>query len=174
MQEDAATTNAIATKKTDDTMRRQRMLEALQPAFDAARPSLENVATMRSSLPRLTCVVFVAFALAACATQRPGSIGAQLLRDNETGALYVRDLSPNLAAERAGMTPGDEIIMIEGHYVRELGAPRVREMLRGDVNTPVRLTVVRGEQVLRVRIVRTELREAKEDAPKPRVETMIE
>ncbi len=134
--------------------------------------------TMRSLLARSPCSMLIALVLVACgacgATERPGSIGARLSRDNETGALYVRDLFPGLAGERAGLLPGDEIIMIDGHYVREVDAPRVREMLRGQVGTAVRLTIVRGTLVVRVRLARSELREAHEEDPKPRMETLRE
>lgn len=154
------------------------MLEAEQRAVGAARTSraglLAIVAAMRSSVGRSTWFLLVVLALVACANQRPGSIGVLLTRDNETGALYVRDLSPGLAGERAGLLPGDEIIMIDGRYVRELDALRIRTMLRGDVGTAVRLTVVRGDLVLRMRVARTELREPKEDQPKPRMETVAE
>lgn len=122
---------------------------------------------------RFALVVMIVV-LGACATQRPGSIGAILSRDNDSGALYVRDLVPGLAAEKAGLEPGDEIVMIDGRYVREMQAVRVREMLRGEVGTFVRLTVVRGQLVLRVRLARSELREPKEDEPKPKVETIAE
>lgn len=82
------------------------------------------VTTMRSFLAGSLCWMVVALVLVGCgATERPGSIGARLSRDNETGALYVRDLFPGLAGERAGLEPGDEIIMIDGHYVREVDAP---------------------------------------------------
>ncbi len=136
------------------------------------------VASMFERLGRYVCIVLVTtlvmIALEACATQQPGSIGAILSRDNDTGALYVRDLVPGLAAEKAGLEPGDEIIMIEGRYVRDLEPIRVREQLRGDVGTFVRLTVVRGALVLRVRFARTELREPKEDEPQKKVETIAE
>lgn len=132
------------------------------------------VVTMRSLVACWLCVIVVALALVGCATERQGSIGAHLSRDNETGAIYVQDLFPGLAGERAGVLPGDEIIMIDGHYVRELDAPRVREMLRGQVGTAVHLTIVRGELVVRLRIGRSELREASEVQPKPRMETLKE
>ncbi len=134
--------------------------------------------TMRSFLARSPCSMLVTLVLVACGacggTERPGSIGARLSRDNETGALYVRDLFPGLAGERAGLLPGDELIMIDGHYVRDVDAPRVREMLRGQVGTAVRLTIVRGALVVRIRVARSELREAKEEEPKPRMETLRE
>lgn len=114
------------------------------------------------------------FFFVGCGAERPGSIGAHLSRDNETGSLYVQDLFPGLAGERAGLLPGDEIVMIDGHYVREFEAARIREMLRGPVGTGLRLTVVRGDLVLRVRLSRSELREAQEEKPKPRIETLKE
>lgn len=133
------------------------------------------VTTMRSFFACSFSSMLFALMLVGCgATERPGSIGARLSRDNETGALYVRDVFPGLAGERAGVLPGDEIIMIDGHYVREVDAPRVREMLRGQVGTAVRLTIVRGALVVRLRVARSELREAHEEDPKPRMETLRE
>jgi C-terminal processing protease CtpA/Prc len=130
---------------------------------------------MSSSFGRSARLVLVALVLASCATtERAGSIGAMLSRDNETGSVYVRDLFPGLAAEKAGLLPGDEIIMIDGRYVRDVDAAQVRGMLRGDVGTVVRLTVARGELVLRVRVVRSALRDPKEEEPKPRIETLAE
>lgn len=136
---------------------------------------LAIVTAMRSSSKHAVLLLLLgALALVGCAAERPGSIGAHLSRDNETGALYVRDLFPGLAGERAGLMPGDEIIMIDGNYVRELDAPRIRHMLRGQAGTAVRLTVIRGGLVVRMRVARSELREAPEEQPKPRVETMTE
>lgn len=135
---------------------------------------LAIVAAMRSYSMHAVSLLLVALGLMGCGAERPGSIGAHLSRDNDSGALYVRDLFPGLAGERAGLLPGDEIIMIDGTYVRELEAPRIREMLRGQVGTSVRLTVVRGGLVMRMRIARSELREASEEQPKPRMETMRE
>jgi len=109
-----------------------------------------------------------------CAAEKPGSIGAHLSRDNETGALYVRDLFPGLAGEKAGLLPGDEIIMIDGHYVRQMEAARIRGMLRGQVGTAVHLTVVRGELVVRMKVARSELRDVQDEQPKPRIETLKE
>jgi C-terminal processing protease CtpA/Prc len=154
------------------------MLEGEQREVGVARTSREAalamVTTMRSFFGRSACLAFAALALVACTAERAGSIGALLSRDNETGALYVRDLFPGLASERAGLLPGDEIIMIDGRYVRDMEAVRIREMLRGDVGSKVRLTAVRGELVLRVQVARTQLRDASEEKPKPRVETLAE
>jgi len=102
------------------------------------------------------CVV----AVAGCGGTT-GSIGAVLGRDNQTLALHVREAPKGMAAARAGLVPGDEIVMIEGFYVRNLTAKQIQTLLRGDPGTTVELTVLHGEAVRRVRVVRTALREKK-------------
>lgn len=99
-----------------------------------------------------------------------GSIGAMLGRDNETRALYVRDVPPGLAAAHAGLLPGDEIVMIEGVYVRDLSAKEIRNRLRGELGSTVELTVIRGREVLHVHVTRTELRE--HDIVRPKEEKL--
>jgi C-terminal processing protease CtpA/Prc len=135
---------------------------------------LDIVKRMRSASMFVLTLLFAAVANLGCALEKPGSIGAHLSRDNESGAVYVRDLFPGLAGEKAGLLPGDEIIMIDGHYVRQMNAPRIREALRGQVGTAVRLTLIRGELVLRVKVARSELRSVQDEQPKPRVETLKE
>ena len=105
-----------------------------------------------------------ALLLAACGGTT-GSIGAVLGRDNETAALHVRDVPPGLAAARAGLRPGDEIVMIEGFYVKNMSAKQIQTLLRGDPGTTVELTILRGEAVQRVKVTRTPLREKKVDKP---------
>jgi C-terminal processing protease CtpA/Prc len=99
-------------------------------------------------------------------------VGAVLGRDNESRAVHVREVPEGLGAERAGLLAGDEIVMIDGVYVRELGAKELRAHLRGNVGTTVDLTVIRGKLVRRVRLTRTELVE--KDETKPREEKLPE
>src|SRR5262249_56659743 len=80
-----------------------------------------------------------------------GSVGAVLGRDNETHALYVREAPPGLGADAAGLLPGDQVMMIEGRYVRDLSEKEIRDELRGEVGTPVLLTILRGNDVLNVK-----------------------
>ena len=75
-------------------------------------------------------------------------------------------MPPGLASDQAGLLPGDEILMIDGIYVRDLTSQAIRARLRGDVGTKVELTVVRGSEVLRVQVVRKELRERDGIAPR--------
>jgi C-terminal processing protease CtpA/Prc len=101
-----------------------------------------------------------------------GSVGAVLGRDNETRAVFVREAPPGLAAERAGLLPGDEIVMLDGHYVRGLSSRELRALLRGDVGSTVLVTLVRGKEVRRVTLTRSELRGHEET--KPREEKIAE
>ena len=114
--------------------------------------------------------LLLAFLLAACsATSHPGSIGAVLGRDNDTRALYVRDVPEGLGASLAGLVPGDEILMINGQYARDLDQKAIVGLLRGEVGTEVDLTVSRGGEIRHVRVKRTALREAE---VKPKEETI--
>ena len=118
--------------------------------------------------PRSAGRVACALAFAAIATScghRLGSVGAVLAEDHDTGALHVRDVPTGLAAAEAGLVPGDELIMIDGRYVRELDSLAVRRLLRGQPGERVVLTVVRGYEVRRVEVTRTPLRAPPESEP---------
>lgn len=94
--------------------------------------------------------------MAGCAASR-GTIGAVLGRDGD-GRLYVRDVPPGLAAESAGVEAGDEILLIDGKDARAMGPDGVHRALSGEVGEPVKLTLVRRGEVLRVTMKRTQAR----------------
>lgn len=91
-----------------------------------------------------------------CAAQR-GTIGANL-GQSEDGRLFIREVPPGLAAAKAGLQPGDEITLINGRDVRALDEKTIHTLLSGDVGDTVKLTVIRGEQVIRVSLERTPAR----------------
>lgn len=93
--------------------------------------------------------------LTACATSR-GTIGAVIVQDSETGRLFLREVPASLAAGQANLKPGDEILLIDGLDVRRLDPGQINAALTGDVDSPVKLTVIRQEQILRVTLKRTE------------------
>lgn len=96
--------------------------------------------------------------LAACEAPR-GTIGAVIAQDGESGRLFVRDVPPGLAADKAGIKRGDEILLIDGLDVRAMNSHQIHAALSGDVDASVKLTLVRGEdQVIRVTLRRTEAR----------------
>jgi len=83
-----------------------------------------------------------------------GTIGAQLAQKNN-GRLFIREVPPGLAAAQAGLRPGDEITLINGRDTRAYDEKGIHALLTGEVGDPVKLTVLRGNQVLHVTLKRT-------------------
>lgn len=105
---------------------------------------------------RVTALILVSgigFASAGCAAER-GTIGAMLRRDRDQ-RLFVYDTPPRLAADRAGIREGDEILLVDGRDVRTFDDRALHRILSGDVGAPVKLTVIRDDEVLRVTLKRT-------------------
>lgn len=96
---------------------------------------------------------FALLTLTACGPKR-GTIGA-VLGQTPDGRLYVRDVPPGLGAARAGLRPDDQILLINGMDVRAMSVQQVHQALSGAVGESVKLTVVRGERVLHVKVRRT-------------------
>jgi len=78
------------------------------------------------------------------------------VQDSDSGRLFLREVPPSLAAGQANLRPGDEILLIDGLDVRRLDPQQINAALSGEVDSPVKLTVIRQEQVLRVTLKRTE------------------
>jgi len=100
----------------------------------------------------VACMALVQ-ALGGCTADR-GTIGA-LLAQTPDQRLVLRDVPPNLAAGRAGLQPGDELLLIDGRDVRELDERGVHQALAGNVGDPVKLTLLREGRVVRVTLRRT-------------------
>lgn len=100
----------------------------------------------------------------ACAPPR-GTIGA-VLGQRADGTLVVRETPHGLAAERGGVQVGDEVLLIEGRDVRGLRAGGVHQALSGEVGDPVKLTLIRGDRVVRLTLVRTPAPNVKAAAPR--------
>lgn len=83
-----------------------------------------------------------------------GTIGAVLVQKSD-GRVYVRDVPEHLAAYKAGIRPGDELLLIDGQDVRRFTEDDLRRSLSGLVDEPVNLTLVRGAEVLRVTVRRS-------------------
>jgi S1-C subfamily serine protease len=105
---------------------------------------------------------------AGCGGSSVGSVGAVLGRDNDTHTLYVREVPPGLGAEDAGLLAGDQIIMIDGRYVRDMNEKEIRSNLRGEAGSKVALTILRGNDVRHVRVTRSERRTHEAIQPRER------
>jgi ferredoxin len=109
-------------------------------------------------LQALACLV-IALTVSCASQPAVGSINAVLGKDSESGKLFVRE-TPMADAPGLHLIPGDEIIMVDGHHVRDMDTQRLRTLLRGEPGTEVNLTVARGGEVLRMKVRRTTLRAA--------------
>jgi C-terminal processing protease CtpA/Prc len=106
-------------------------------------------------LASIATVSFWLLPLASCAPSR-GTIGAVIAQDSDSGRLFLREVPPNLAAGQANLKAGDEILLIDGLDVRRLDPQQINAALSGEVDSPVKLTVIRQERVLRVTLKRSE------------------
>ena len=101
----------------------------------------------------LVCLCGTLGIISGCASER-GTIGAQLGQQAD-GRLFIREVPPGLAAAQAGLQPGDEITLINGRDARSFDDKGLHNLLAGDIGDPVRLTVLRGDKVLHVTLLRT-------------------
>ncbi|HTA92468.1 MAG TPA: PDZ domain-containing protein [Polyangiaceae bacterium] len=106
-----------------------------------------------------TLLGLLSFVVSLCACEAPrGTIGAVIAQDDQSGRLFVRDAPPGLAAAKAGVENGDEILLIDGLDVRAMNHHQIHVALSGDVDATVKLTLIRKEQIVRVTLKRTEAR----------------
>lgn len=104
-------------------------------------------------------VLVLASASVGCAPTR-GSIGAVLSQSSRDGSVAVRSVPPGLAAARAGLEVGDQVLLIDGKDVRAMSPDAIHRSLEGPVGSKVRLTVLRRGKVERLEIERGPLRDA--------------
>ena len=72
----------------------------------------------------------------------------------EDGYLDVVQVTPGGPAEAAGMVPGDILRQVDGRDVAELGINETRNLVRGEENTAVDLTVLRSGTEQTIEVVR--------------------
>lgn len=87
-----------------------------------------------------------------------GGIGAELKRD-EQGRYVIARVYRDGPAEEAGVQADDIIVAVDGHQT-DATAPNMDALLaaiRGEIGTPVVLTLQRGDETLDIEIVRAEV-----------------
>jgi C-terminal processing protease CtpA/Prc len=94
-----------------------------------------------------------AAALWSC-SPRNGTIGAVLAQSKTDGTVRVREVPAALGSARAGLEPGDEVLLVDGFDVRILSPQRLHEALEGPVGSTVRLTVLHRGTIARLEVVR--------------------
>lgn len=99
------------------------------------------------------CLAALALGAGGCAPEH-GTIGA-LLAQRDDHTLFVREAPEGLAAARAGVEAGDELLLIDGRDVRSMSPEQVHRALSGEVGETVKLTLVRGDRVFRVTLSRS-------------------
>ena len=104
-------------------------------------------------LARAAALSGLALAIVGCSPDR-GTIGAVLAQTSDQ-RLVLREVPESLAAGRAGLLPGDELLLIDGRDVRELDPRGVHRALSGTLGEPVKLTLIRDGRVIRVTLRRT-------------------
>ncbi|HSC86995.1 MAG TPA: PDZ domain-containing protein [Polyangiaceae bacterium] len=109
---------------------------------------------MRATGADRALVALVLGFVVACGGSSHGTIGAVLGRRGD-GRVFLRDVPEHLAAGRAGLKPGDEVLLVDGRDVRSLDERELRAALEGAVGEEVKLTLVRDGEVLRVTLKRS-------------------
>ena len=73
-------------------------------------------------------------------------VGITVAVNEETKYIDIRQVDPNGGAKEAGILPGDVLIDVEGQDVSKIGLNKATELIRGEEDTTVTLTVLRGEE----------------------------
>jgi len=87
--------------------------------------------------------------------------GIVIEQDDTTKFIDVSNVIPDGPADKAGVQEGDIISAIDGLSTKNMKLPTASSHLRGKAGTPVKLTIVRGGQLLPdpITIVRAQIRE---------------
>jgi carboxyl-terminal processing protease len=81
-------------------------------------------------------------------------VGIEISFDPATGYIDVKGTVPGSPAERAGLAPPDKIVTVDGKLYRGLTIRDVLHDVRGKAGEKVTLSVLRGDKLIAVPIVR--------------------
>ena len=84
-------------------------------------------------------------------------IGITIVVKEDATGFEVTKVNVGGPADEAGMQPGDVIVAIEGQSTASMTAAEGRDLVRGEENTIVNLTVRRGDQTLEMPVTRKQV-----------------
>lgn len=85
-------------------------------------------------------------------------IGVTITQNADKSGLDVQEVTPGGGAEAAGVQAGDVIIAVGGQPIAGMDLNAISELIRGEVNTEVSLTLKRGEEELTVNAKRQQIK----------------
>ena len=85
-------------------------------------------------------------------------VGVGITVKEGTGGIEITKVTAGGPGEEAGILAGDLIVAVDGADVRECTVAQVRDLVRGEKNTEVKLTVVRDGTKQTVTVTRREIR----------------
>ena len=88
-----------------------------------------------------------------------GGIGVMVEYNDADESIMINTVYPGSPAEGAGVQVGDFIYAVDGKTVEELGYNNAVNHVRGEIGTTVELTLLRGEELITVSMVRSEVQE---------------
>lgn len=95
---------------------------------------------------------------------QPGFTGVGIvITSRKDGAgdawIFVEDVFPGSPAEAAGLKRFDRIVEVDGHPLKNVNTLEASQVIRGPAGSTAALTLLRGDQTLRVSVVRAAIRE---------------
>lgn len=81
-------------------------------------------------------------------------IGISILAQEDETGFEVTKVNAGGPAEEAGMLPGDRIVGIEGQSCEGMTAADARDLVRGEENTQVHLTILRDSKTIELSVTR--------------------
>jgi carboxyl-terminal processing protease len=81
-------------------------------------------------------------------------VGIEINFDSDTGHAEVLGVVPGTPAERGGLMRGDRIVNVNGKRFKGRSTMDIVAEMRGLAGQPVKLTVLRGDELLRFELVR--------------------
>ena len=85
-------------------------------------------------------------------------IGVTITQNADKSGLNVQEVTPGGSAEAAGVKVGDTIIAVSGKSIAGMELNAIGDLIRGEVNTELSLTLKRGEEELTVSVKRQKIK----------------